>query len=53
MKNGKNPTRKQMELIKKARLNPANWLVVKNLDTELHIVNRETDRLRILKKAAV
>lgn len=46
MKAGKRPTRRQMEDIKSAGLNPGNWLVVKNLVDELHIVHRETGRQR-------
>jgi hypothetical protein len=48
MKNGKRPTRKQKEAIKNARLNPDNWLVVKSLPDELHIVHRETGRQRVI-----
>jgi len=49
MKHGKNPTAKQKAVMKKCRLNPDNWLVVKNLQTELHIINRETGQARVLK----
>ncbi|WP_412761269.1 DUF6906 family protein [Parageobacillus thermoglucosidasius] len=48
MKNGKKPTKRQKEIIKQARLNPDNWLVVKNLPDELHIVHRETGRQRVI-----
>lgn len=48
MKNGKNPTRKQKEIIKKARLNPNNWLVVKSLDKRMYLVNRETKRQKLI-----
>jgi len=51
LKHGKNPTAKQKAVMTKARLNPSNWLVVKSLHTELHIVNRETGRPRVLKVA--
>lgn len=45
MKNGKKPTREQCKLISsyqygKGSLNPANWLVVKNLSDRIIIVNR-------------
>ena len=49
MKNGKNPTRKQKEIIKKARLNPDNWLVIKCPPGELHIVHRESGKARVLR----
>ncbi|WP_407649772.1 DUF6906 family protein [Thermaerobacillus caldiproteolyticus] len=48
MKNGKKPTKKQKEAIKKARLNPDNWLVVKNLTTELHLVHRTSGNQRVI-----
>lgn len=48
MKAGKRPTRRQKEAIKWAGLNPNNWLVCKNLPDELHIVHRETQRLRVI-----
>lgn len=48
MKSGKRPTRRQMAAIKWCGLNPDNWLVVKNLPDELHIVHRETGRLRVI-----
>ena len=49
---GKKPTRKQKHLLKLRRLNPSNWLVVKNLlhnESELHIIHKETGRERIIK----
>jgi len=49
MKHGKNPTRKQREIIEKARLNPDNWLVVKRPLGELHIVHRESGKARVLR----
>ncbi|WP_281998732.1 DUF6906 family protein [Priestia flexa] len=42
VKHGKVPTKKQKEAMQKAGLDPKNWLVVKNLTGELHLVNRET-----------
>ena len=46
MKQGKKPTREQCKLISsysygKGSLNPANWLVIKNLSDRLIIVNRK------------
>ncbi|MCD8015906.1 MAG: hypothetical protein LUG99_22670 [Lachnospiraceae bacterium] len=40
MKNGKVPTREQRVIMKKYGLNPANWLVVKNLPDSLVVVSR-------------
>lgn len=48
MKNGKKPTKKQKEAIKTAKLNPDNWLVVKNLPNELHIVHRTSGKQRVI-----
>lgn len=45
MKQGKRPTRKQKIAIKKAGKNPDNWLVIKNLQTEIHLVHRNTGTL--------
>ncbi len=48
MKNGKLPTKKQKLIIASKKLNPADWLVVKSLINELHIVHRHTDKLRVI-----
>lgn len=40
MKNGKKPTLRQKKIMKASGLVPENWLVVKDLDSELHVVNR-------------
>lgn len=56
MKQGKKPTREQCNLISnyqygKGFLNPANWLVVKNLNDSLVIVNRKSKKqLKIFKE---
>lgn len=50
MKHGKNPTRKQKMLISSARLNCENWLVVKDTAEEMVIQNRQTDKLRTIRK---
>ena len=50
MKHGKNPTRKQRMLIKSARLNYENWLVIKDTAEELMIQNRQTGRSRTIRK---
>lgn len=49
MKQGKKPTREQSKLISnyqygKGSLNPANWLVSKNLSDKLIIVNRKSGK---------
>lgn len=47
---GKRPTRKQKELLRLRRLDPANWLVIKNLlhEGELHVKHRDSGRERII-----
>ena len=50
MKNGKRPTRAQKMLMTQWHLNYENWLVVKDTSTEMVIVHRTTDRLRIIPK---
>lgn len=49
MKNGKRPTLKQRKAIAKAGLDPANWLVTKNLLDALHLEHRHTGQERVLK----
>lgn len=48
---GKNPTRRQKEILAKRRLNPDNWLICKNLihQGELHVVHRYSNRERIIR----
>lgn len=48
MKHGRKPTLLQKTLIKGAGLNPDNWLVVKNLPSQLHMVHRNTNSTRII-----
>lgn len=55
MKQGKKPTREQCKLISncqygKGSLNPANWLVSKNLNDKLIIVNRKSGEKRTVYK---
>jgi len=45
---GRNPTRRQKELLKKYGKNPDNWLVIKNPPGELHIIHRNTGTQKIL-----
>lgn len=48
MKQSKKPTRKQKIILSQARLNPDNWLVVKASAGQLHLMNRETGRKRVI-----
>jgi len=50
MKNGKNPTRAQKELLNYYRLNPNNWFVVKQSHETMQVVHRHTNTLKTLKK---
>lgn len=50
MKHGKNPTVRQKKLIKAARLNYENWLVIKDTSAEMVIQNRQTGSTRIIRK---
>ena len=43
MKHGKNPTREQKKLMQKWKMDPANWLVVKDTPTEMVVVHRYSD----------
>lgn len=45
---GKNPTRQQKMIIKENRLNPANWLVLKNPTGKLYIQHRENKKTKEL-----
>jgi hypothetical protein len=51
MKNGKRPTLNQKKIIDAARLNPADWLIVKNLPHQLHIIHRDTGNARVIEVA--
>lgn len=51
-KSGKNPTRRQKEIIAAKRLNPQNWLVQKNPPGELHIIHRLSGNAKIIKGAS-
>lgn len=50
MKNGRNPTRAQKLMMQKIRLNPENWLVVKNLVDKLILTHRLTGYLKTIPK---
>ena len=43
MKHGKKPTREQMKLMVKWKLDPTMWLVVKDMPYEMHLVHRYSD----------
>ena len=46
MKHGKRPTVAQSKLMQRRHLNPADWFVVKDTPTEMHIVHRHFDNVR-------
>jgi len=48
MKHGKRPTKKQKMFLKKFKLNPENWLIVKDCSQSFEIVNRVSGKRRIL-----
>ncbi|MBP1544351.1 MAG: hypothetical protein J6A16_09665 [Oscillospiraceae bacterium] len=50
MKHGKNPTRKQMLLIKAAGLQPLKWLVCKDTTDTLELTHRITGSKRVIRK---
>jgi hypothetical protein len=43
MKHGKKPTVAQRKLMQKWKLDPANWLVVKDTPNEMVLVHRHSD----------
>lgn len=46
MKHGKTPTREQRKLITSKGLDPAVWLVTKNLPDKIELVHRLSDRTK-------
>lgn len=52
MKNGKRPTRKQMEEIKKAGLIPENWLIERDTTEKLVVINRFSGKVRDVRRWA-
>ena len=46
MKNGKKPTREQRKLIEKAGLLSSDWLVSKDLPSEIELVHRYFDKVK-------
>jgi len=53
MKNGKCPTRGQKKFLKSLRLNPDNWLVVKNSPSEVIIVHRHSGQQRTIPQSLI
>lgn len=43
MKHGKKPTREQRKLMQKWKVNPGDWLVVKDEPTQMTLVHRHFD----------
>ncbi len=50
MKHGKRLTRSQKELLSRHRLNPDNWLCVKNTPEQLVLVHVHTGAQRIIER---
>lgn len=50
MKHGKNPTVRQKKLISKTGLNVENWLVEREMVSEIIVVHRYSKVTRIIKK---
>ena len=48
MRNGKNPARKQKKYLEKRRLNPDNWLVIKETAAGLEIRHKETGTVKTI-----
>ena len=46
MKHGVKPTREQMKLMVKWKLDPTMWLVVKDMSYEMHLVHRHSDKTK-------
>lgn len=46
MKNGKNPTLRQKKRIASYKLNPNNWLVVKDCKDVFSLVNRNSGKVK-------
>lgn len=50
MKHGKAPTKAQKILLRSFRLDPANWLIIKNTSDEMVISHRHTGTIRKIPK---
>lgn len=53
MKHGKKPNRQQKLLMNKYDIDSDNWLVVKNLNNELIVSQRETGEIKTLYKSVL
>lgn len=49
MANGRTPTRKQRQVIKRNRLNSNNWLILKNPPGEMHLIHRVSGSKRVIR----
>ena len=49
---GRKPTRAEKLLIKKWHLNPDNWLVLSSTHKELKIIQKITDKVRVIPEGA-
>lgn len=47
---GRKPTREERKLIQKAKLDTYMWLVQKNTTTQLFLLNRETQEIKVIDK---
>ena len=50
MKHGKCPTRRQKELLQARRLDPANWLVIKDTPQAFEVLHRHSLKPRLIYK---
>lgn len=48
MKQGKRPTRNQKKLMLAVGLSPEKWLIYKKINSELHLLHRETGTTKII-----
>ena len=53
MKNGKTPSRAQRMILESNRLNPGNWLVVKDTGKTLEIISKENLKKGIKKTRTI
>jgi len=51
VKKGRKPTRKQKEILQSKRLNPNNWLVIRESMTEIIILSKTVGNVKLVKKA--
>jgi hypothetical protein len=46
VKHGKKPTREQRKLLEKWKLDPAVWLVIKDVPDRMELVHRQSDKTK-------